>query len=153
MGAQATSTVPTWTLAIPIVAAFIAFTGVALTLVLSWRNANRQLRSAHTLKIAEMRQEWINSLRDSMSKFQSYGVTPGLSHTSEREFYECGTRIELLMNPKDPDYEELQNCLYDFLSADELVDKYGANPRFVAICQRILKREWDTLKREIASAG
>jgi len=94
-------------LAIPIVAALIAFFGVGLTLILSWRNANRQLKSAHILKVAEMRQEWINSLRDAMSKFQSYGVTPGVSQATEREFYEYGTRIELLMNPKDPDYAEL----------------------------------------------
>jgi hypothetical protein len=133
--------------------ASIAFLGVGLTLILSWKNANRQLRSTHTLKIAEMRQEWINSLRDAMSKFQSYGVTPGVAHMAEREFYECGTRIELLMNPKDPEYAELQECLYRFLAAEDLKEKYSANPKFVAICQRVLKREWETLKREITSAG
>ena len=153
MGPQTASTVPTWTLAIPIVAALIAFFGVGLTLILSWRNANRQRKSAHILKVAEMRQEWINSLRDAMSKFQSYGVTPGVSQATEREFYEYGTRIELLMNPKDPDYAELHDCLYGFLAAKDNMDKYRANPSFVGICQRILKREWETLKREIASAG
>jgi hypothetical protein len=153
MGLQTASTVPTWTLVIPIIAALIAFVGVGRTLILSWRNANRQLRSAHTLKVAEMRQQWINSLRDSMSKFQSYGVTPGVLQTSEREFYEYGTRIELLMNPKDPDYAELHDCLYEFLAADAIMEKYSANPKFVGICQRILKREWETLKAEIAAAG
>lgn len=150
MDHQTVSTVPTWTLAIPIVAALIAFLGVGLTLILSWKNANRQLRSNHTLKIAEMRQEWINSLREAMSKFQSYGVTPSLSHTTEREFYEWGTRIELLMNPKDPDYVELHNCLYGFLAAENSIEKYSANPKFIDICQRILKREWETLKKEVA---
>ena len=153
MASQAASTIPAWTLAVPIVAALIAFIGVGLTLILSWRNANRQLRSAHTLKIAEMRQNWINSLRDAMSKFQSFGVTPGIPHLQEREFYEWGTRIELLMNPQDPDYKELHNCLYRFLAAEDILDKYAANPEFVEICQRILKREWETLKKEIAAAG
>ena len=37
-----------------------------------------------------------------MSKFQSYGVTPDVAHMGKREFYECGTRIKLLMNLKDP---------------------------------------------------
>ena len=100
-----------------------------------------------------MRQEWINSLRDAMSKFQSYGVTPGVSHSTGREFYEYGTRIELLMSPKDPDYAELHYCLYGFLTAEDIMDKYRANPSFVGICQKILKREWEMLKREIASAG
>lgn len=88
-----------------------------------------------------------------MSKFQSYGVTPNLNHSSEREFYEAGTRIELLMNPKDVDFAELQGCLYAFLSAAETTDKYSANSGYVAVCQRILKREWDTLKREIKEAA
>ncbi len=88
-----------------------------------------------------------------MSKFQSYGVTPNLDHSSEREFYEAGTRIELLMNPKDVDFAELQSCLYTFLSASETKDKYSVNAGYVAVCQRILKREWDTLKREIKEAA
>ena len=49
-----------------------------------------------------------------MSTYQSYGVTPELDHSATREFYEFGTKIELLMNSGDPDYEELQKCLYAF---------------------------------------
>lgn len=152
MDTHTVSTVPTWTLIIPVIAALIAFIGVGLTVFFSWRNANKTLRSAHTLKIAEMRQSWINSLRDAMSEFQSYGVTPGVSQITERKFYELGTRIELLMNPKDPDYDELHQCLYQFLAVNDVNGKYSANPHFVAVCQRILKREWETLKQEIASA-
>ncbi|WP_218064246.1 hypothetical protein [Nguyenibacter vanlangensis] len=36
---------------------------------------------------------WINSLRDAIREFQSYGVTPGISQNTERKFYELGTRI------------------------------------------------------------
>ena len=88
-----------------------------------------------------------------MSKFQSYGVTPSLNHAAEREFYEHGTRIELLMNPNDPDYQVLHDCLYRLLSAETAIEKFAANPQYVAVCQSILKREWDTLKREIADAS
>ena len=118
MSAQMMTAIPTWTWAVPLIAATIAFVGVAITILLQWRNFNRQLRSAHALKIAEMRQAWINTLRDAMSKFQSYGVTPSLNHAAEREFYEHGTRIELLMNPNDPDYQVLHDCLYRLLSAE-----------------------------------
>jgi hypothetical protein len=151
--AQTTTAVPTWTWAVPLIASTIAFVGVAITILLQWRNFKKQLRSAHALKIAEMRQSWINTLRDAMSKFQSYGVTPSLNHTAERDFYEYGTRIELLMNPSDPDYPVLQNCLYRFLSAQDEMEKFAANPQYVDVCQRILKREWDALKREIDEAG
>jgi hypothetical protein len=63
-----------------------------------------------------------------------------------------GTRIELFMNPNDPDYEELQRCLYKFLGAETKGEKYGANAPFVVVCQRILKREWEVLKQDLKQA-
>jgi len=143
---------PTWTCAIPLIVATLALLGVTITIVIQWRNFNRQLRSAHSLKISEMRQAWINNLRDAMAAFQSYGVTPGLDHHKKREWYEAGTKIELLMNPADPDFEELQQRMYAFFGATELGDKFSTNPQFVAVCQRILKREWEVLKSEVRAA-
>ncbi len=86
-----------------------------------------------------------------MSEFQSFGVTPGLNPGRSREFYGLGTKIELLMNPADQDYDKLKNCLYEFLKSSEgsIYDKYGSNPQYVDVCQRILKREWDRLKEEL----
>ena len=103
------------------------------------------------MKIAEMRQAWINSLRDEMAKFQSYGITPNIESTNAREFYEHGTKIELLMNPNDPDFAELQKCMYSFLGACEASEKYSMNPAYIEICQRVLKREWEVLKTELSS--
>jgi len=75
-----------------------------------------------------------------------------LDHATTREFYEYGTRIELLMNPEDQDYNELQNCLYVFLAAKTDIEKFSANAKYVNVCQRILKHEWDKLKDAIAIA-
>jgi hypothetical protein len=144
---------PAWTWAVPLVVAVIALCGVTVTVVVQWSNFNRQLRATHVLKISEMRQNWINNLRDAMASFQSYGVTPELDQNAKREFFEAGTRIELLMNPADPDYEELHNRMYVFLSAETVLDKFSANPGFVAVCQRILKREWEVLKAEVRATG
>ena len=143
----------TWTWAIPLIVASLALTGVTVTVVVQWRNFNRQLRSAHALKIAEMRQAWINDLRDAMATFHSYGVTPALDQHGTREWYEAGTRIELLMNSSDADYGELQDRMYAFLGAENVQDKYTANPLFVEVCQRILKREWEVLKTEVQAAA
>ena len=103
------------------------------------------------LKISEFRQAWINSLRDEMAEFQSYGVLPGSDPSKERAFYKLGTKIELLMNPDDPDYENLQKLMYDFLIAADAntIDKYSLNSEFITLCQKILKREWDRLKADI----
>jgi hypothetical protein len=143
---------PTWTWVVPLIVALLALIGVAITVLLQWRNFNRQLKSAHALKIAEMRQEWINNLRNAMSTFQSIGVTPDLDHQMLKEFYEHGTKIELMMNPNDQDYGELERCLYNFLDARTVDEKFAANLPFVRVCQRILKREWEVLKAEIAAA-
>ena len=103
------------------------------------------------LKIAEFRQAWINSLRDEMAEFQSYGILPNSDPTKERAFYKLGTKIELLMNPDDPDYKNLQAQMYEFFSvADgETHHKYSKNSEFIKLCQKILKREWDRLKSDI----
>jgi len=58
-----------------------------------------------------------------------------------------------MMNPEDPDYKELQECLYRFLSAEAHQESFSANPQFVEVCQHILKKEWEVLKREIAAAS
>lgn len=86
-----------------------------------------------------------------MSDFQSHGVLPGNDPTKDREFYRLGTKIELLMNPNDPDYPDLSNLMYRFLMASdgEAIAKYGNNAEFVDVCQKILKREWERLKADL----
>jgi len=128
----------------------------------SWYSTRRALRVERTkmafegtLKITDYRQAWINSLRDEMAEFQSHGILPGNDPTKDREFYRCGTKIELLMNPSDPDYQKLQALMYGFLSAanGDTFDKYGHNAQFVIVCQGILKREWERLKADIRETG
>ena len=140
---------PMWVWFIPIAVAIIALAGVIVTLRVQRDHFRKQIRSAHALKLAEMRQEWIHRLREAMATFQSYGVTPDLKHDKQREFYEAGTLIELYMNRDDPDFPELSDHLYEFLSAESNLDKWAANPDFVILCQGILKREWEVLKRDL----
>lgn len=147
------SEVPTWSWALPLIASLLALGGVTGTIIVQLRNFNRQLRSAHALKIAEMRQAWINDLRAAMATFQCYGITPGLDQDGQREFYEAGTRIELMMNRQDKNYERLNSAMYSFLGAESTLEKYQQNPEYLAVCQDILKDEWETLKRDIKDAA
>ncbi len=87
-----------------------------------------------------------------MATLQSLGVTPDLQHQQLREFYQAGTKIELLMNRDDRRYETLHDCLYAFLAAKTLEEKYRCNAPFVEVCQDILKTEWDVLKLDLANA-
>ena len=58
-----------------------------------------------------------------------------------------------MINPTDIDYGELQQCMYAYLSANNTLEKFSSNAKYVEVCQRILKREWDVLKHEIAEAS
>ena len=133
----------------PIVVALIALFGVILGLKVQSSNFARQIESASSIKIAEMRQVWINNVRDAMAVFQSYGATPNLNHELKREFYEAGTRIELMMNPNDPDFERLQKCMYAYIGVETTEEKDSVNQAYVSDCQSILKREWEVLKGEL----
>ena len=124
----------------------------------SWYSTKRALKTERhkmkfnaTMKVADFRQNWINSLRDELAQFQSYGVYPHHDPTKDREFFRLGTKIELLMNPSDPDYQELQQRMYGFLNSasSDSATKYSQNTEFVVLCQRILKREWERLKKDM----
>jgi len=151
MGASAVG-IATISWAAPIFASIVTLIGVVITLYIQNKSFKNQLQSNHSAKMAEMRQAWINNLRDAMSTFQSYAVTPNLDQTKTREFYEAGTKIELFMNPEDPDFAELQSKMYAYLDARDIVEKFQANPLFIEVCQKILRREWLVLKSELAQA-
>lgn len=145
-----------------VISVLIPLLSAIFAAISSWYATRKALKTEHhkmrfdgVLKIAEFRQEWINTLRDEMAEFQSYGILPGSDPGKERDFYRLGTKIELLMNPHDPDYLELQEHMYNFLSvADgDTIIKYRQNAGFVALCQKILKREWDRLKSDIENGA
>jgi hypothetical protein len=116
------------------------------------RGIDRQIKLQGAAKIAEFRQEWINNLREAMSNFQSYGVTPNSDQGEMREFYKYGTQIELLMNRSDPNYSRLQSAMYHFLTTETVAEKFSGNMPYVVVCQDILKTEWDVLKKQLAAA-
>ena len=138
-------------LSVPILSGLVGWMTVWYTTRRVHRSAKERMQFERLMKISEFRQSWINSLRDCMAEFQSHGVTPNHRPGNKREFYRLGTKIELLMNPNDPDYSELQSSLYKFLQSSEgnTVDKFRNNSEYIVICQQILKREWDRLKEEL----
>lgn len=42
--------------------------------------------------------------------------------------------------------------MYAFLHAVNIWEKYENNPEYIAVCQDILKTEWEVLKRDIENA-
>jgi hypothetical protein len=139
------------TVLVPIISAAIGAIAAIIAGRYLKKNEDKRRSFEGTLKVAEFRQQWINDLRNTMAEYQSYGILPGFDPSKERKFYELGTKIELLMNPNDRDFANLQGILYQFLESAEgdKIDKYQNNAEFVAICQGILKREWERLKQDL----
>jgi len=103
------------------------------------------------VKLAEMRQTWLNSLRDEMATVVALAVAGKLAKGPSEEYSRSGTKIELLMNPADPDYTALKQAMARFLGIEAENTLVSINDEFVGVSQRILKREWEVLKAEITS--
>ncbi len=140
---------------IPLVAvALSAGIGAFVALVVaksSNETAAKSMKLQAEVEIARFREQWIHRLRDSLAEFQALGTVPNSNPRKSVEFYKLGTKIELMMNPSDPDFKELQQLMYEYLhvSEGELVEKYMINPEFISVGQRILKREWERLKKDL----
>ena len=59
------------------------------------------------------------------------------------------------MNPEDEDYDALKQVMADFIDPKKMSfeGKKETNIQYVAICQRILKREWDKLQAEVQNVA
>lgn len=119
-------------------------------------NNQTTARLAANTKLAEMRQAWISGLRSEMTNFQSLCASLNIEGPVEfAKIYKAGTTIELHMNPEDPDYLELKQAMNDFVDPRHMAldAKRRVNDRYVAVCHRILKREWDKLQSKVRSVA
>ena len=135
---------------VPVISGVAGVIAAVITSICMTKSAQKRRSFDSILKISEFRQQWINDLRNAMAEFQSYGVMPNGDPTKRREFYRLGTKIELLMNPNDTDYGSLHALLEEFFDKASATEdeKFEVDERYVAICQRILKREWNRLKSD-----
>lgn len=123
--------------------------GSELSNRISRENARLAATLSANIKLAEMRQAWINNLRSDMAEFQAMAVTPDMDFQRETKFYQLMARIELSLNPQDEDYGALETALNQYIKGGGEAERRANDAPYVAVCQRILKREWDVLKDEI----
>ena len=120
---------------------------------------------AHRKTIAEMRQAWINTLRDCVADFLSlvarseiawrYRDPHGVDDFPEGEakLMLPENKIELLLNPQREQHRELITLTHQMidlifkskkeLSEDEFIDrKAGLEIAISAVTQHIIRREW-----------
>jgi len=152
LGPQATVRGAQITSLAALAAACIALVAAIITALVALRNGYLTVRTTVQVKHADFRQAWINSLRDEMTAFESLALASATNVSErERKLAASATKIILLMNPKDTDYQELLNSLHavfrgwDVSQANFLVKHAEMNGLF----QRILKREWNVTKKEM----
>jgi hypothetical protein len=107
--------------------------------------ANRQIVLNSKSKIAEFRQAWINNLRDAMAKLMAFR----LKEPVEPEVIEATAKIQLLMNKKDSRYPQLLRYMKEYVVAMKAGNEQYDSSEFLALCQDILKNEWEVLKKEL----
>lgn len=141
------------------VGACLALGGAVLAAIVAKRNGYLQARTTQQLKHAEFRQAWINQLRDEMANYQARAFEP--EATDERiALGKSIFTVLMLMDRNDPDYGRLaaQIGAVEKRSGDTTEPnpttaltevKLTNHADLLAICQDILKREWEVTKAEM----
>jgi len=142
----------------------IALSAVLISPFVSWKIAKKQI-SAQV--ISTNRQQWINELRDTISEFLRDAKSLSTGFLSKEKAFSRFelmalnlNRMELLINPKEPDHAELIRLAQSTLEhvRQTLIAKYASKEvtnrteRKTAIAaippvaQRIFKQEWERVK-------
>lgn len=146
------------------VSAIVALVGHAisrknaqLAAQISSQNAALSAKLEAAKKLADSRQRWIDQMREDMAEFVALAAVRQRNFDNDtlknNDVFEkllmVNARINMRMNPKDIDYEKLDQ-LMGYCIFPENANGSGASSRaFVSLCQIILKREWDVLKSDL----
>lgn len=137
--------------------------GAAIGALIAYLVGRQQFKAT---VISANRQAWINTLRDTVAEYQScVGVMSFLlvsenlaNMINSSEFRERLARVEflrskirLLINPNEADHVKLVEIISEPVAGgltDESLKRIGtARDEIAMISQKILKREWERVKR------
>lgn len=122
---------------------------------LAAQSKSRELQ--RMIKLAEFRQEWINSLRNEIAEHQALclasmpALNQGTVMSQDRSYRlaELSNKILLRVGSSDPEYEKLSAAL----AVDRLRISQNEIPAQDSnqISKSILEREWERLKQDLKS--
>jgi hypothetical protein len=145
-GGETEIMITTWIVA---VAALVSSLGAIGIGIWNARTQAQQMQASGSRAVAEFRQKWIDTLRDTLAEFHSILMTIDAHPYPEepdRHLSALGTKIELLLNPEEQPSKNLLaviNRLYDCPDKDRRIAMDG---EFVLAAQTILKNEWKRVK-------
>ena len=105
--------------------------------------------------ISPMRQQWINTLRDTVAEILSEATQLHLqdalpTSTERMKLAAREAKLELLINPKEEDHRFLlQSVRYvvNSIGGDNRHEFHVGHSKAVEIAQKVLKEEWEVTKR------
>jgi len=144
--------------------AIIALSGVLMGAILSfvatiWVTSRRNKHEA-ALEIVKYREKWLQALRSELVDFHELTARRefvredgNFDRVKTSEVMKKSIMVKLMLNPDDPDFRKLELAMLGkmgLISADEEKElgqhvDYG----FIETSQRILKREWGVIKKEL----
>lgn len=159
-----------------VIAGLAIIVGPFVSWLIARRQVQTSLIVAQKQVIAPMRQKWIDSLRDRVAEFISTGhwyyiaggneVIPTPNDEDQFEQHESLqiqqvsrkmifmlNQIEMMLNPKETDHTTLIDSLKRiekacFSHGEEHLLLFEFIDEAREMCQIVLKREWDRLKKE-----
>jgi hypothetical protein len=131
---------------VPVLTAIAAGMVSFLTTRANNKAHERQRKLTHQLKLADFRQAWINDMREDVALYTartwSADLNEGLEAKKERIV--TNARILMRMNPNDPEYEAMRISLLNPVAMPQT-----ERLALFEVGQRILKQEWDRLKKDL----
>lgn len=105
--------------------------------------------------ISPMRQQWINTLRDTVAEILSQATQLHLRNdppesTERMQLAAREAKLELLINPKEEDHRLLLQSVrfvVNSISGAERHEFHNGHCTAVKIAQKVLKQEWEVTKR------
>jgi len=136
-----------WTAIVALVAAGIALYG-------AWRAnkiAEKNLSASVELEIIKFREKWIHELRTEMAAFSGPSLRVELNDDEYFKLVTHWNKVRLLMNPNDPMFGELMGLMATICDDVDKGNEEADNlVNYFKLCQKILKAEWERLKRDLS---
>jgi hypothetical protein len=131
-----------------------AVIGAIFALLVSWltqRSRSKQRALEKEIKLSEYRQLWINQLRDTIADFGAITSVEGNWEKNKEKVIGLVFKIEMMMNPDDPDYKNLRAAL-KYRADSQVKSGMPDYDNLLKVSQDILKREWDRLKSDLENS-
>lgn len=134
-------------LAAAIVTSTLALIGVLINIAVTLHAGRRTGARA----VAAFRQQWIDNLRKTLAEYHSIKMSAELplSLEDDRAVSNLGTQIELMLNPHEDASQQLEVIIDKIDECQTLDGRVALDPQFIAAARRVLKLEWDRVKKEL----